>query len=266
MLGAILKSILFILFIFFIFHPGECQIPAQAYSYYEQGQREYKAGNFKLADSLFTEAIKNYRWPEAFYNKASASIQMGNLKEYCINLKEAADLGDEGSQEKYKERCTATTTTYRDQNNLYCTKEVASCSEVITKDQHALILNYSKYIGDSLELSMVINKRDTAFIFCQEMVPPEFIGGEQMLLKFLSDNVKYPPHSHTNNITDIIYVVFIVESGGEISSIRIRKGKQIDLIMEVIRVINIMPAWNPGKCNGVPVSMQFELPIRFKLK
>ena len=34
---------------------------------------------------------------------------------------------------------------------------------------------------------------------------------------------------------------------------------------EAIRVVKAMPKWNPGKQNGRPVAVQYNLPIRFTL-
>ena len=260
-------KLLFIIFLLAgVCQLGFCQIPSDARIFFDEGLKEYKEGNYKLADSLFSEAIQKYKWPEAYFNKASANIQLGNLKEYCINLKLAGDLGDKEYQAKYKSRCTTSETIYRDSNNIFCNKEQASFYEITTKDPYSFILTYTKYVGDSEIFSMVINKRDTAIIKCEEMVLPEFKGGEEKMLKFLVDNVQYPSYSRSNNISGIIFAVFVVTDEGKITDITIQKGEMIDLSHEVIRVIRKMPEWNPGTCGGKPINMQMVLPIRFLLK
>ena len=35
---------------------------------------------------------------------------------------------------------------------------------------------------------------------------------------------------------------------------------------EALRLVNAMPKWNPGKKNGVPVNVEFTLPITFRLQ
>lgn len=93
---------------------------------------------------------------------------------------------------------------------------------------------------------------------------PKFPGD---LNKYLSDNIKYPEDARLSNIQGTVYVSFIVEKNGSVSTVKILRGVQggRSLENEAIRVVSAMPAWTPGVQNGNPVRVQYNLPIHFML-
>ncbi len=100
--------------------------------------------------------------------------------------------------------------------------------------------------------------------FAEKM--PEFIGGLEMMNKYLGNNIKYPSNARTAGIQGKVYVQFVVGKDGEIRDIKIIRGVNKWLDEEAIRVVKAMPKWSPGKQSGRPVSVLFNLPINFKLK
>lgn len=93
----------------------------------------------------------------------------------------------------------------------------------------------------------------------------EFPGGVQAMMKFLNKNIKYPPSAKRMGVEGKVFVKFIVDKEGGISSIDVIKGINADLDKEAVRVIKLMPPWKPGKQNGRSVKSQFVLPVYFKL-
>lgn len=106
---------------------------------------------------------------------------------------------------------------------------------------------------------------DTGQAFTVVEVAPEFPGGTNALMKFLSANIKYPAISAEQGIQGSVYVSFIVERDGSISDVKNVRGVSTELDQEAIRVVKTMPAWTPGKQNGKSVRVKFILPIRFRL-
>jgi len=94
---------------------------------------------------------------------------------------------------------------------------------------------------------------------------PEFPGGQTELVKFLSSNLQYPDSARHNNIEGKVVAHFVVNEDGSISDPQILKGLGYGCDEEVLRVISMMPKWNPGKLDGKPVSVYFNLPVTFKL-
>ena len=94
----------------------------------------------------------------------------------------------------------------------------------------------------------------------------EFPGGQTALMKWLSNNVRYPESAQQNDIQGRVVVRFVVEKDGSIGAATIVKGVDKDLDREALRVVKKMPRWQPGKNNGVAVRSYFNLPVVFKLQ
>lgn len=97
-------------------------------------------------------------------------------------------------------------------------------------------------------------------------VMPQFPGGTNELMKYLSNNLRYPTVAIENNIQGRVIVKFIVAKDGSISNIEVIKGIDPSCDREAIRVVKSMPNWIPGMQNGNKVAVYFNLPILFQLK
>ncbi len=94
---------------------------------------------------------------------------------------------------------------------------------------------------------------------------PSFPGGDAALYRFLGDNMVYPPRAAENGIQGRVVVQFVVQKDGSIGKVEVARGVDPDLDKEAVRVVKKLPAFNPGRNNGVPVSVWYTLPITFKL-
>ncbi|MFH1120865.1 MAG: energy transducer TonB [Bacteroidota bacterium] len=101
------------------------------------------------------------------------------------------------------------------------------------------------------------------FLIAEQM--PEFPGGEVALLKYLGENTGYPEIAREAGISGIVYVSFIVEPDGSISSIRAQREIPGGCTEEAIRVVREMPRWLPGRQRGKAVRVNMNLPVYFKL-
>ena len=95
---------------------------------------------------------------------------------------------------------------------------------------------------------------------------PEFPGGSNKLMQFISYNFRYPEIDTKNGIQGRVYVSFVVEKDGTVSTVEILKSVSKTIDAEAIRVVKLMPNWTPGTQNGNPVRVSFHLPIIAKLK
>jgi periplasmic protein TonB len=94
---------------------------------------------------------------------------------------------------------------------------------------------------------------------------PEFPGGEEARIKFLSKNLKYPEKAREKSIEGTVYVQFVVEKDGSLTNIKVKRGIGGGCDEECLRVVKLMPKWKPGKQNGKEVRVQYMLPIKFIL-
>ena len=105
---------------------------------------------------------------------------------------------------------------------------------------------------------------DPKFVIVEQQ--PEFKDGLKALYRFLSENMKYPAIARESAIEGTVYVGFVVGRDGTIRDVLVKRGLGGGLNEEAVRVIQLMPKWNPGKQNGKAVSVAFTLPIKFKLE
>ena len=99
-------------------------------------------------------------------------------------------------------------------------------------------------------------------------IPPQFPGGNENLYKFLRDNIVYPNDELQKNITGKVYVKFAITENGDVEDAKIMRGIESapEFGEEVLRVINKMPKWKPGKMSGIPIKFYYNLPIEFSPK
>jgi len=95
---------------------------------------------------------------------------------------------------------------------------------------------------------------------------PTFPGGDTGLLNFLAKNIRYPRSAKQNGVAGTVYVSFVVNSFGAVEEIKILRGIGGGCDEEVIRLMRIMPRWNPGIQKGFPVKIQYNLPVKFVLR
>ena len=109
------------------------------------------------------------------------------------------------------------------------------------------------------------NEADEPVLVVVEQMP-EFPGGQQAMLAFLSENVKYPVIARENGIQGTCIVQFVVNKDGSIVDVAVvRSGGDPSLDKEALRVIKSMPKWRPGMLKGKPVRVKYTIPVNFKL-
>lgn len=100
--------------------------------------------------------------------------------------------------------------------------------------------------------------------FVEEL--PQFPGGEAALLRWLQNNIIYPPVAAEYNIQGRVEVSFVVERNGGVSDVKVVKSVDEDLDAEAVRVTSAMPKWKPGMQDGKPVRTRYTIPITFRLQ
>ncbi len=82
---------------------------------------------------------------------------------------------------------------------------------------------------------------------------------------WLGQHIVYPKSAVDSGIQGKIFVSFIVEKNGTVSTIKLLAGVDTALNREALRVVSQMPLWVPGRLNQEPVRVKLMLPIAFKL-
>ena len=90
-------------------------------------------------------------------------------------------------------------------------------------------------------------------------------GGMPGLMKYLSDNIRYPEAAKVAGIQGRVTVVFVVDKDGSITNVKTLRGVDAELDKEAIRVISSMPKWIPGMQKGKAVKVRYTVPVMFRL-
>ena len=106
---------------------------------------------------------------------------------------------------------------------------------------------------------------DQVFTFAEQM--PEFEGGQEALMNFIRKNVRYPENAVEQEIEGKVFIEFVVYPNGELGQYKILRGVHSLLDKEALRVIKATAGkWKPGKQNGMPVAVQYRIPVAFVLQ
>lgn len=100
-------------------------------------------------------------------------------------------------------------------------------------------------------------------IYSQVDSMPQFPGGNDSLKNFILRNLKI---ENGGCYEDHVYVSFIVEPDGQLSSIKIIKIHFESLRNQTLSLISSMPDWTPGNCKGVLVPVKVVIPVNFKIE
>jgi len=96
--------------------------------------------------------------------------------------------------------------------------------------------------------------------------PPEFPGGMSSLMQYLSTHIKYPKDAREYGVQGKVIVKFVVCKDGSLCDETIEKSVMPSIDSEVIKVVQAMPNWKPGKQNGEAVKVFYTLPVNFNLE
>ncbi len=102
-------------------------------------------------------------------------------------------------------------------------------------------------------------------IFTVADQPPRFPGGEQARMAFMQEFLRYPETARDEGIQGTVFVSFVVRYDGSVTDVEVLRGIGGGCDEEARRVVSMMPQWEPGMRRGEPVSVQFNLPVRFTL-
>ncbi len=95
---------------------------------------------------------------------------------------------------------------------------------------------------------------------------PEFPGGMEGLMRYLQQNVQYPPIAVQNNVQGRVILQFVIDETGQVGYVEVVRSVSEEVDAEAVRVVKSMPKFEPGRQNGEPVAVWYTLPIAFKMQ
>ncbi len=127
-----------------------------------------------------------------------------------------------------------------------------------TNRQHSEVQNTAP------SLSVCPNTTNKTDDFVEQL--PEFPGGMEALLKYISDKLEYPESSAKKGIQGRCMVRFLVTKKGNVKKAHAITHVDEDCDNEAIRVIKSLPKFSPGRKAGKPKDVWLNIPVIFTLK
>jgi protein TonB len=91
---------------------------------------------------------------------------------------------------------------------------------------------------------------------------------QQEIYKYIQGNAKYPPMAKDAGISGTVFIKFVIDENGKVSSTEILRGvaggKSLD--DAAVTAVKSLPKFKPGKQRGKPVRVQYTVPVKFNLR
>jgi protein TonB len=95
---------------------------------------------------------------------------------------------------------------------------------------------------------------------------PKFRGGDiNKFREWVQKKTKYPEVAAINGIQGRVYVTFIVEKDGTVTSGKVVKGVDPLIDVEALKAVMSSPKWIPGKQRGTAVRVSYIIMLNFQL-
>jgi protein TonB len=102
-------------------------------------------------------------------------------------------------------------------------------------------------------------------LFVDDEQPASFPGGQEALLAFLDQSVRYP-EGYESCAQGRVVVRFTIDVDGSIVDPKVIRSLDPPLDKEALRVVSLMPKWIPAKEKGKNKRTEYILPILIKTK
>lgn len=122
-----------------------------------------------------------------------------------------------------------------------------------------IIMEFNETISRLAESSV---SHQDVFTVVEESAHPE--NGQEEFYNTIHANLKYPEKARSHGVTGKVLVEFIVEKDGALSNLKVLKGIGYGCDEEALRVLSLVPSWEPGKQNGAAIRQKMVLPFLFQ--
>lgn len=119
--------------------------------------------------------------------------------------------------------------------------------------------------GDGGQVTGITGGETEGDVILIPEVWPEFPGGENAMIDWIIDHVKYPRAAIEAGWKDVVYVNCVVQANGEVTDVSVIRGSFAVLNNAAVEGISKMPKWRPGQNNGVNVPVRMTIPVNFQL-
>lgn len=98
----------------------------------------------------------------------------------------------------------------------------------------------------------------------QRFIQAQPIPDYQSLYQYLEDNLEYPAAALADSLSGTVLVGFEIDTAGQAVRIHVLESLSPLLDAEALRLVGSMPAWQPARLAGRPISSELSIPLRFE--
>jgi protein TonB len=124
-----------------------------------------------------------------------------------------------------------------------------------------LILLFAGFVVSCSQLGP--SQPDEVYLLNQLDVAPEFEGGYDQFIRYLSESIKNATEGTFDQLEGKIFIDFVIDEEGKVSQVSIKTPIPLRAGRELKSILENSPAWTPGQLNGQPVASFQTLPIKF---
>lgn len=100
-------------------------------------------------------------------------------------------------------------------------------------------------------------------VFINPEVRPQFAGGDKAFSEYLRKSIRYPALALQRRVSGRVFVNFTLSATGRVTDAHVISGPGSGLNDEALRLVWLMPPWEPARVNGQPVRVACTIPISF---
>ncbi|MBF9238420.1 energy transducer TonB [Hymenobacter sp. BT683] len=91
-------------------------------------------------------------------------------------------------------------------------------------------------------------------------------GGSAAIVTAIQQRVVYPPQALRAHVEGRVFVSFTVAASGLVENVAVVKGIQPSCDSAVVKAVQQLPRFTPGRQAGRAVAVQFTVPVVFRLE
>jgi len=86
------------------------------------------------------------------------------------------------------------------------------------------------------------------------------------IMQHLVRHLQYPEMAKEAGIEGRVFIRFVVEKTGEVRDVSVLRGVDPMLDRAAMQAVSSLPPFAPGRIDGLPVRVEYKLPVLFKLR
>lgn len=149
----------------------------------------------------------------------------------------------------------------------YCVKSPSV--DILTTDESYISADTITVFDPETKLEDILIVQNRIYKKAKQM--PHFnqcgtnISSDECIFKYLAENVKYPEMARAAGTEGTVLSKIFIDPTGQVKLPHILRSVSEECDLEVIRVLRSMPKWTPGMSNGKAVTVEYIIPVKFKM-